>query len=121
MEETIIDRLLTIPNMEGISKNKFETSLGKTSGYLNVQKKRNGIPGVDVVQKLVSIYPNYCLQWVLFGKGPVKTEPKSVEGMVMDPVSEYQSSENVDRLFIKMVLSALKEPEIKQAIKEIVK
>ncbi|MFC6858259.1 hypothetical protein [Zunongwangia atlantica] len=35
-------------------------------------EKRNGNPGVDVVQEFVSVFPDYSLKWLLTGEGDMK-------------------------------------------------
>ena len=111
---------MAIPDMEGISKNKFEASLDKASGYFNVQKKRNGSPSVDVVQKFVSVYPNYSLQWLLFGEGPVKSSINELQ-ILKEAGENYAIKETTDKLFVKMMLAVLEHPEVRQAIKGILK
>lgn len=52
-----------------VSRNKFETSIGKSSGYLNNTKKQGNQVGLDTILMIADKYPQYSLNWVLFGEG----------------------------------------------------
>lgn len=68
----IIDRILMIWEDLDISRSKFERSINKSSGYLNNTKRQGNQVGVDTILKIADIYPQYSLDWILFGTGEMK-------------------------------------------------
>lgn len=66
---TAVDRIMEILRDTGLSARKFEISIDKTSGYLNSLTKRNSSPSVDVISKIVEVYPEYSAEWILSGRG----------------------------------------------------
>src|SRR5690606_39229090 len=65
----VVDRIMEILNDTGLSARQFELSIEKTSGYLNSLKTRGSSPSVDVVSKIVEVYPHYSAEWILSGRG----------------------------------------------------
>jgi|SRR5690606_22582161 len=66
---TAVDRILEILKDTGLSTRKFELSIDKTSGYLNSLVKRGSSPSVDVVSKIIEVYPHYSGEWIVSGVG----------------------------------------------------
>lgn len=64
-----VNRIMEILNDTGLSARQFELSIEKTSGYLNSLTKRGSSPSVDVVSKIVEVYPHYSAEWILSGRG----------------------------------------------------
>lgn len=119
MSESVLDRLFMIPELEGISKNKFEASLGKSSGYLNVLKRNASLPGTDTLLQFIGSYPDYSLRWLLLGEGPMKADQEEKNAFLVEEMEMYLHPKGIDKLFKKMILAVLQEPEIKDAIEEI--
>jgi hypothetical protein len=66
----IIDRIIEVQLEEHHhSQRAFELSIGKKSGYLNISKKRQSVPGADVINKIIEVYPKYSLKWLMTGEG----------------------------------------------------
>ena len=112
MEDNIVDRFLSIPTMEGISKNKFEASLGKASGYFSA----------EILQIFISEYPKYSLRWILLGEGePLRKDEKSSDKLViMEEPEKYMHPKGVEHLFFDLLLEGLKDPKVIKRIQEIV-
>src|SRR5690606_40267099 len=74
---TAVDRILEVLKDTGLSTRKFELSIDKTSGYLNSLIKRNSSPSVDVVSKIIEVYPEYSGEWIVTGVGSMIRKPSS--------------------------------------------
>ncbi|WP_416440399.1 hypothetical protein ACH3O9_11150 [Leeuwenhoekiella sp. A16] len=123
LEETIVDRLMSIPKREGISKNQLEREIGKTSGYLNVLKKKGSLPGIEVLQNFISIYPKYSLRWILSGEGPeLEIEcgryPMRIAENDDDYTVDTKKTER-DDLFKALIIDVLKDQDVQNVIKKI--
>ena len=111
--------------MENISKNKFEASLGKASGYFNVLKKRSSVPGADLIQTFVSVYPNYSLRWILLGEGSPLEEHKYADQyerqsvVVAENKEVYPPIRSEKHIIRDMILEGLKDPKVIKRIHEI--
>ena len=66
---SIVDRLMEIKNDIGASNREFDLSLGKSSGYLATLKRTGGLPGVDVIAKVLDMYGKYSPYWLILNKG----------------------------------------------------
>lgn len=121
MEDNIVDRFLSIPTMEGISKNKFEASLGKASGYFNVLKKNGSTPSAEILQIFISEYPKYSLRWILLGEGePLRKDEKVSDKIIMmEEPEKYLHPKGVEHLFFDLLLEGLKDPKVIKRIQEI--
>lgn len=75
----ISDRLLQYLEFKGITKNKFYSLSGLSNGFL---VKRPNI-GADKIERIVNLYPDLSLYWLICGKGEmiIKNEaiPKANE------------------------------------------
>ena len=74
----IIDRILLIWKDLDVSRNKFETSIGKSSGYLNNTKKQGNQVGLDTILNIADKYPQYSLNWILFAEGEMRSEDSTI-------------------------------------------
>lgn len=82
----IVDRILEIQKEVTKSQRSFELSIGKTSGYFNVIRRNKSTPGVDLILKIIEIYPEFNLNWIMTGKGD-----KYNKGVEVNRVSEGRS------------------------------
>ncbi|WP_336092601.1 hypothetical protein [Leeuwenhoekiella sp. CH_XMU1409-2] len=121
MEDNIVDRFLSIPTMEGISKNKFEASLGKASGYFNVLKKNGSTPSAEILQIFISEYPKYSLRWILLGEGePLRKDEKVSDKIIMmEEPEKYVGPNGAAALFVDLLMEGLKDPKVIKRIQEI--
>lgn len=63
---TTKDRLKMFVSSLGLGRNKFETLLGLSNGYIS--SKSSAISS-DVIEKIAFAYPDLNLEWLLRGKG----------------------------------------------------
>jgi hypothetical protein len=98
--KTVVKRIRAIARDVGIGEGNFEKSLNISRGYLNITDKRNGDPGLSVVQKLVEEYPEYSLKWIFTGKGSMKLEK---HGVVEEPEPNYASGDSIEHQIIKLI------------------
>lgn len=63
---TTKDRLKMFVSSLGLGRNKFETLLGLSNGYIS--SKSSAISS-DVIEKIAFAYPNLNLEWLLRGEG----------------------------------------------------
>ncbi len=117
MSKTIIDRILAIQKLEGITKNAFEASIGKSSGYLKLMSNNGGNPGVDVLLKLIEVYPKYSVDWILSGKGTPEKEIASASNSMVEEGGLIYGKDP----FKEVLLDYLKDTDIKLAIIDILK
>ncbi len=105
---SILDRLENMRIHYKLSKGEFEKVIDKSSGYINALRKKNGIPGSDVLIKISSEYPEINTEWLLLGQGSMlKSEIDQVseksEGYPNDSIALVRSD-------IKMLSDALYQP-----------
>ncbi|HET9504479.1 MAG TPA: hypothetical protein VFO93_13140 [Hymenobacter sp.] len=55
----------------GMSKNAFAVSLDKTATVIQHLVDERNKPGFDLMNKVVDVYPNVSIEWLLRGKGPM--------------------------------------------------
>ena len=106
---SIIKRFEAVRNNEGLNKSQFEKRLNKSSGYLNMLKKRDSNPGVDVIEKFNQEFPDYSLNWLISGNGEMLKSIEN-ENIANDPAAEYSIKDlKMMHSDIKMMRSDLKE------------
>lgn len=54
-----------------MSKNAFAISLDKTATVIQHLVDERNKPGFDLMNKVVDVYPNVSIEWLLRGKGPM--------------------------------------------------
>ncbi len=83
----VADRIVKILEDTNLSARAFEISIGKTSGYLNMLVKRESSPSTDVIQKIVEVYPQYSLRWIITGMGSMYAKN---ENILREETEKYQ-------------------------------
>ncbi|WP_417884870.1 hypothetical protein [Zunongwangia sp.] len=73
----MIERLEIIRKREGMNKAEFERKLLKSSGYLNMLKKRNSYPSAEVIANFSRAFPKYNLKWLLTNEGSMLENTKN--------------------------------------------
>lgn len=117
---TAVDRILEILKDTGLSTRQFELSIEKTSGYFNSLTKRGSSPSVDVVSKIVEVYPHYSAEWILSGRGSMylKTDSKKLNKRGASIDCDLTIDEIIDSK-IQSNLSDLKQTLIQIIVNEI--
>lgn len=73
MENTVEmkDRIAHIIRAKNLTAAEFAMKLGiQPSNISHLLAGRNN-PSLDFVKKLKETFPEYCLEWIIFGKGPI--------------------------------------------------
>ena len=83
---SILNRISIIQEDSNLSERAFELSINKTSGYLNMMRKRNSNPGADVLAIILKVYPKYSAEWLLTGEGE---KCKKTDALVNEPSALY--------------------------------
>jgi hypothetical protein len=72
----------------GMSKNAFAISLDKTATVIQHLVDERNKPGFDLMNKVVDVYPNVSIEWLLRGKGPMMLNganaPAAAEALAPD-------------------------------------
>jgi hypothetical protein len=79
-----IERLKKYLDFKGISMNSFDKSIEASNGYIGKQIKNSASVGSDTLQKIVSVYQDLNLQWLITGVGNMLNE-----NIVNEPSSSY--------------------------------
>ena len=73
---TIFNRILQFIDFKGISKNKFSIETGLSNSYLTKMEDNSSI-GSKIILKIVSIYPELNLNWLMTGSGEMILKPNN--------------------------------------------
>jgi hypothetical protein len=71
----------------GMSKNAFAISLDKTATVIQHLVDERNKPGFDLMNKVVDVYPNVSIEWLLRGKGPMMLNGASMPVPAAEPVA----------------------------------
>ncbi|MBX6361275.1 MAG: helix-turn-helix transcriptional regulator [Acidobacterium ailaaui] len=94
-----IDRLKQYLEYKGISHNAFNKSIGMSNAYIGKQIKNNASLGTDVVEKIVEVYTDLNLEWLITGKGPMlKEEKDGATSENINPMNTCALCEEKERL-----------------------
>ena len=73
------ERLKEFIRRQGLSVRAFEETINVSNGYVNSITK--GV-GKDKLEKIIEVYPNLDVVWLLTGEKSVKEEGKSLESRI---------------------------------------
>lgn len=63
-----VHRLVEYIKFKNISFNKFDESIGASTGYISRMANNNSSIGSDIIERIVKIYPDLNLIWLITGK-----------------------------------------------------
>ncbi len=73
------DRISHIIRAKNLTAAEFALRLGiQPSNISHLLSGRNN-PSLDFVKKLKETFPEYCLEWIIFGRGPMTTSEPFLE------------------------------------------
>ena len=75
-----IDRLVLFIKEIGLSARQFDISIGTANGYTLRMHKNKASVGSDVIEKIISTYPQINLVWLITGKGDMFLSKDSKNG-----------------------------------------
>ena len=79
------DRIAHIMRAKNLKASDFAELLGiQPSGISHILSGRNQ-PSLDFVKKIKETFPEYNLDWIVFGKGPMTTSEPFMENRVINP------------------------------------
>ena len=78
--ETTIERLYKLVDIKGDSIYRLSKEIEVSNGYFSKQKQSNGALSSNIIEKIVSYYPDLDANWLLTGKGSMlkNTEYKTL-------------------------------------------
>lgn len=95
------DRIAHIIRAKNLTAAEFALRLGiQPSNISHLLSGRNN-PSLDFVKKLKETFPEYCLDWIIFGRGPI-TESEPMMGhtpaaqVLAAPVNDNSIGSNVE-------------------------
>ena len=100
MSKTIHRIMLLIKHL-GISARQFDISIGTANGYILRMQKNNASVGSDIIERIIKLYPQVNLVWLITGKGDMfitddKQTPKKeieIEAYINKRIKEDWSDE----------------------------
>ncbi|ADF54766.1 MAG: hypothetical protein CMP12_12505 [Zunongwangia sp.] len=95
----MIERLEIVRKREGLNKAEFERKLSKSSGYLNMLKRRNSYPSAEVIANFSRAFPRYSLEWLLTNEGQMLRRMHEFPKKNLKKTNYYHSSEEkIDKI-----------------------
>lgn len=85
----LIHRIYQYIDFKHISINFFSNKVGMSNGYFAKQKKSNGSIGSQVIEKIVSEFPDLNLIWLITGEGEMLNTADSSNSKKIVSKSEY--------------------------------
>lgn len=67
-------RVLYVSDILGVKREEFFSSIGQTYGNYKGENKETGSVSSEVLEKIVTIYPQISSEWLLTGRGPALKE-----------------------------------------------
>ncbi|QEM13443.1 helix-turn-helix transcriptional regulator [Mucilaginibacter rubeus] len=64
-----IERIKLFIDYKQVSLTKFDKMLEAGTGYIGKQIKKNGSVGSDILEKIISVFPDLSANWLLTGEG----------------------------------------------------
>lgn len=69
----------------GMSKNAFAMSLDKTATVIQHLVDERNKPGFDLMNKVIEVYPNVSVDWLLLGQGPMLRDSSATPVAIAAP------------------------------------
>lgn len=98
----IKDRFLEFVRYKGLSKRKFQDSIGVSNSY--IQNIAKGI-SADVLNRITKMYPELNTDWLVTGEGEMLKQNSSIELIptsIIDEKGEYYTENNNGVKFYKL-------------------
>lgn len=110
-----INRIMLVIKHLGISARQFDISIGTANGYILRMQKNNASVGSDVIERIIQLYPQINLVWLITGQGDMLLENSKkethktnheIEQYINERLSEKWSAEK--KLLLDEILKELK-------------
>ncbi len=96
MTEAIVSRIRLVIQHYGLSVSNFADTIGVQRSSMSHLLSGRNKPSLDFVLKLIKIYPDVDLYWLLFGKGSFPSEPKAFPSPSPDFLPESKKPVTMD-------------------------
>lgn len=118
MSKTIHRIMLLIKHLS-ISARQFDISIGTANGYILRMQKNNASVGSDVIERIVKLYPQVNLVWLITGKGDMLLTEDTNSGSKSDEAIEVYINERLNQKWSQEKKTLLEEilTEIKSSSK----
>ncbi len=94
------DRIAHIIRAKNLTAAEFALKLGiQPSNISHLLSGRNN-PSLDFVKKLKETFPEYNLDWIVLGKGPMTVSEPFIESAPAGQISTIGEKENVGEQFV---------------------
>lgn len=124
------DRIAHIIRAKNLTASEFAIRLGiQPSNISHLLSGRNN-PSLDFVKKLKETFPEYNLDWIIFGRGPITVsepfpdftpmESASASSALGNPIGQIPSGTLFDQAKEEEPVHDLPEPLLSMALKQIV-
>ena len=107
-------RLMVIAQRSGLSQRKFSVAVGQSESWL---KTFSGNMGVDVLRNILTTFPEYSSDWILFGNEPMLKADSDDEVKKNTIIRELKNSlkqANEDKALLEAENKKLREENLKQ-------
>ena len=96
-----IHRIMLLVKHLGISARQFDISIGTANGYILRMQKNNASVGSDVIERIVKLYPQVNLVWLITGIGEMLIEDVINESSKSDLAIEAYINERLNQKWSK--------------------
>ena len=98
------DRIAHIIRAKNLTAAEFALRLGiQPSNISHLLSGRNN-PSLDFVKKLKETFPEYSLEWIIFGRGPITVSEPFAPVTPIEPVSPDTLHENPEESVVEETL-----------------
>ena len=96
---SLIERIYQLSDLKGDSIYKISKEINVSNGYFAKTKAKNGSVGSEIIEKIVSYYPDLNIEWLITGKGEI-LKSKSKEN-VLEKNEDIYEDINEDKPNVK--------------------
>ena len=68
---SLIERIYQLSDLKGDSIYKISKEINVSNGYFAKTKAKNGSVGSEIIEKIVSYYPDLNIEWLITGNGEI--------------------------------------------------
>jgi len=86
MENTINQRIELLVEQSGKTKNFIANQLDISATYVKKITSGKSSPGYEIINGIISLFPNLSVEWLILGNGPMYREESS---LVSEPMVSY--------------------------------
>ncbi len=110
MENTVGLRIETVRKYTGLNTSEFAEKIGVIRTQLYRYKKGEQSPSYDLINKILTLFPDISPQWLMLGQGEMLISQKDTHmGLVSEPAGGYSSATSEDDMvnMLKNIQSAI--------------